>query len=203
MNPKKFIVAITGASGGIYGLRLISALMAFPADVFVLISSSGRAVLTHETDFSGGQITEYFEKKSIASHEGARILEIDVADFFAPLASGSFRHDGMVVAPCSMNTLAAIACGRTDNLIHRAADVCLKEKRTLILLPRESPLSLIHLKNMVRAAEAGAVILPPSPGFYTHPATIADLLDSVVARVLDHLDLDHELIARWGGKTTC
>jgi 4-hydroxy-3-polyprenylbenzoate decarboxylase len=108
----------------------------------------------------------------------------------------------MVIAPGSMNTLAAIACGRTDNLIHRAADVCLKEKRPLILLPRETPLSLIHLKNMVRAAEAGVVILPPMPGFYNRPETINDLVDAVAARVLDHLGLDHDLSARWGGKGT-
>jgi 4-hydroxy-3-polyprenylbenzoate decarboxylase len=203
MNQKKFIVAITGASGGIYGLRLISALMAFPADVFVLMSSSGKSVLAHETDFSKGSLAAYLEQKGVKDHAAARLLEINADDFFAPMASGSFRHDGMAVAPCSMNTLAAVACGRTDNLIHRAADVCLKEKRPLILLPRETPLSLIHLKNMVRAAEAGAVILPPAPGFYTRPATIADLVDSVVARVLDHLGLDHELTARWGNKTSC
>jgi len=107
----------------------------------------------------------------------------------------------MVIAPCSMSTLAAISSGITDNLIHRAADVCLKEKRPLILLPRETPLSLIHLKNMTRAAEAGAVILPPSPGFYTRPKTIDDLVDSVVARVMDHLGLDQTLSPRWGDES--
>lgn len=202
MNQKKFIVALTGASGGIYGLRLISILMDFPADVFVLMSESGRKVLSHETDFSGGSMAAYLEKKGMARHESARILEVDADDFFAPMASGSFRHDGMVIAPCSMNSLAAIACGITDNLIHRAADVCLKEKRPLILMPRETPLSLIHLKNMVRAAEAGALIMPPMPGFYTRPQTIHDIVDAVVARVLDHLGLDHDLSARWGGKGT-
>jgi 4-hydroxy-3-polyprenylbenzoate decarboxylase len=104
----------------------------------------------------------------------------------------------MVIAPCSMNTLAAISSGITDNLIHRAADVCLKERRPLILLARETPLSLIHLKNMTRAAKAGAVIMPPSPGFYTRPETIDDLVDSIVARVLDHLRLNNELSPRWG-----
>lgn len=201
MKRKKFIIAITGASGTIYGLRLISMLMAFPADVFVLISGAGRAVLHHETDFSGGSLSDYFKKKGISGHGEARLQEIGATDFFAPMASGSFRHDGMAVAPCSMNTLAALAHGVTSNLIHRAGDVCLKERRKLILLPRETPLSVIHLKNMVRLAEAGAVILPPMPGFYTRPQTMEDLVDSVAARVLDHLGVDHPYSARWGRET--
>ncbi len=201
---KKFIVAITGASGSIYGLRLISALMKFPVELFVLISKSGRQVTVHETDFKSGSFAGYFgktgylEKSGEAFHEQANLIEIDPSDFFAPIASGSFQHQGMVIAPCSMNTLAAISSGITDNLIHRAADVCLKEKRPLILLARETPFSLIHLKNMTRAAEAGAIIMPPSPGFYTRPTTIEDLVDSVLARVLDHLNIDHELSVRWG-----
>ncbi|MBC2715831.1 MAG: UbiX family flavin prenyltransferase [Desulfobacteraceae bacterium] len=195
---KKFIVAITGASGSIYGLRLISALIKFPVDLFVLISNSGRQVTAHETDFKSGPIAGYLEKAGEVFHEQAILTEVDPSDFFAPIASGSFQHTGMVIAPCSMNTLAAISSGITDNLIHRAADVCLKEKRTLVLLPRETPFSLIHLKNMTRAAEAGAIIMPPSPGFYTRPATIENLVDSMVARALDHLHLNHDLSPRWG-----
>lgn len=195
---KKFVVAITGASGSIYGFHLVSALMKFPVDLFVLMSKSGRQVAAHETDYTSGSIVEYLEQTGVSFHEQASLNETDPSDFFAPIASGSFQHQGMVVAPCSMNTLAAISSGITGNLIHRAADVCLKEKRPLILMPRETPLSLIHLKNMTRAAKAGAVILPPSPGFYTHPATIDDLVDSVVARVLDQLQLDHDISTRWG-----
>jgi 4-hydroxy-3-polyprenylbenzoate decarboxylase len=198
---KKFIVAITGASGSIYGLRLISALMTFPVELFVLMSKSGRQVTAHETDFKSGPIAEYLEQTGNGCHAQANLIEIDPSDFFAPIASGSFQHHGMVIAPCSMNTLAAISSGITDNLIHRAADVCLKEKRPLILLARETPLSLIHLKNMTRAAEAGATIMPPSPGFYTQPATINDLVDSIVARVLDHLGLNHTVSARWGDES--
>jgi len=196
---KKLIVAITGASGSIYGLRLVSALMTMPADIFVLMSRAGRQVATHETDFKSGSLAQYVAQTGIKLHEQATLTEIESSDFFAPMASGSFQHHGMVIAPCSMNTLAAISSGITDNLIHRAADVCLKEKRPLILLTREAPLSLIHLKNMTRAATAGATIMPASPGFYSRPETIDDLVDSVAGRILDHLGLAHELTPRWGG----
>ncbi len=195
---KKFIVAITGASGSIYGFHLVSALMKFPADVFVLMSEAGREVAAHETDYTTGPIAAYLKQTGASFHEQASLIEINPSDSFAHIASGSFQHQGMVIAPCSMNTLAAVSCGITYNLIHRAADVCLKEKRPLILMPRETPFSLIHLKNMTRVAEAGATILPPSPGFYTRPATIEALVDSIVARVLDHLHLDHDLSLRWG-----
>lgn len=195
---KKFIVAITGASGSIYGFHLVSALMKYPVELFVLMSESGRQVAVHETDYTSDSLVGYLEQSGGVFHREATLTEIDPSDFFAPVASGSFQHNGMVIAPCSMNTLAAISSGITDNLIHRAADVCLKEKRPLILLPRETPFSLIHLKNMTRAADAGAIIMPPSPGFYTRPETIEDLVDSIVARVLDHLNVDHDLSVRWG-----
>jgi len=194
---KKFIVAITGASGSIYGFHLVSALMRFPVELFVLMSESGRQVAVHETDYTSGSLAGYLEQSGGVFHNEAALTEIDPSDSFASMASGSFQHNGMVVAPCSMNTLAAISSGITDNLVHRAADVCLKEKRHLILLTRETPLSLIHLKNMTQAAEAGAVIMPPSPGFYSRPETIDDLVDSIVARVLDHLKIDHDLSPRW------
>lgn len=195
---KKFIVAITGASGSIYGLRLIAALIKLPVEIYVLISNAGRQVAAHETDFKSKTMAEYLEQTGVSCHEQAALKEIDPSDSFASVASGSFQHHGMVISPCSMNTLAAISSGITNNLIHRAADVCLKEKRPLILLPRETPLSLIHLKNMTRAAKAGAIIMPPSPGFYTRPETIEDLVDSIVARALDHLGLEHDLSERWG-----
>lgn len=195
---KRFIVGITGASGSIYGFRLVASLMKYPVELYVLMSESGRSVAAHETDYAAGPISDYLGEKSGEFHSQAVLTEVNPSDFFAPMASGSFQHHGMVIAPCSMNTLAAISSGITDNLIHRAADVCLKEKRPLILLPRETPLGLIHLKNMTRAAEAGAVIMPPAPGFYSRPATINDLVDTVVARALDHLNIDHNLSPRWG-----
>jgi 4-hydroxy-3-polyprenylbenzoate decarboxylase len=198
MTQQKYIVAITGASGSIYGLRLVKAMMAMPVRLYVLVSESGRQVTAHETDYKSGPIAGYLEQPGVAFHEQANLTEIDPSDFFAPIASGSFQHHGMVIAPCSMNTLAAISSGITDNLIHRAADVCLKEKRPLILLPRETPLSLIHLKNMTCAAKAGAIIMPPSPGFYTRPTSIEELVDLIVARVLDHLHIEHQLSPRWG-----
>jgi len=198
MKPKKIVVAITGASGSIYGVRLVRALMALPVRVYLVVSPSGRQVMMHEIAYAGDSMEMFLRGSGAVFHECAAIDEIRPDDFAAPMASGSFRHDGMVAAPCSMNTLAAIANGITDNGIHRAADVCLKERRPLILVPRETPLSLIHLKNMVRAAEAGAVIIPPSPGFYHRPQTIDDLVDTVVARILDHLGFTHDVSPRWG-----
>ena len=198
LNRKKIVVAITGASGSIYGVRLVRALMTMPVGVYLIVSPSGRQVMMHETGYAKGPLERFLRESGAVFHESAKIDEIPPDDFSAPIASGSFRHDGMVIAPCSMNTLASIANGITDNGIHRAADVCMKERRPLILLPRETPLSLIHLKNMVRAAEAGAVVMPPSPGFYHRPQTVDDLVDGVVARVLDHLGFAHELSPRWG-----
>jgi len=205
IKQKKYIVAITGASGSIYGIRLVKALMQMPVTVYLVMSKSGKQVMVHETgnDASGfdsnGSFIEFLKNNDAKFHEQATLTEVSSGDFFSPAASGSFQHDGMVIAPCSMNTLGSIASGITNNIIHRAADVCLKEKRSLILLPRETPLSLIHLKNMKNAAKSGAVIMPPSPGFYNHPKTIDDLVDSIVARVLDHLGIDHDLSERWGG----
>jgi 4-hydroxy-3-polyprenylbenzoate decarboxylase len=197
MNRKKIVVAICGASGAIYGIRLAAALMQMPVIVYLTISKSGRAVMAHETGFKQPSMEYFLKERGFRFHESANIQEIDPDDFFAPLASGSFRHDGMVIAPCSMNTLAAVASGVTRNLIHRAADVCLKEKRPLILVPRETPLNRIHLENMIRLADAGAIVLPAMPGFYHNPQTIEDLVDSVLARVLDHLGLDNKLSLRW------
>jgi flavin prenyltransferase len=197
---QKLVVAVCGASGVIYGIRLLRALVIHPVEVFLVVSSAGRGVMDHEIGKMAEPVHRFLKNSGAQFHEQAAIFEIDPDDFFAPIASGSFRHDGMVIAPCSMNTLAAIASGITDNLIHRAADVCLKERRPLILLPRETPLSRIHLKNMHSLAKVGAVIMPPCPGFYNRPQTIDDLVDSVVARVLDHLGLSHNLSKPWQGK---
>ncbi len=192
-------MAICGASGVIYGIRLIRALMAMPVETRLVISRAGRAILAHEAGFTSKSMADFFKDHPMTCHPGATLVELDPDDGFAAIASGSFQHLGMVIAPCSMNTLAAVAAGITENLIHRAADVCLKEGRPLILVPRETPLSVIHLQNMLRLAEAGAVILPPSPGFYLNPRTIEDLVDGVVARILDRLGFHHDIAPRWSG----
>jgi len=198
---KKIIVAICGASGSIYGIRLLKALLSKPVNIYLIISNAGYKVLEHETGYSGEELTSFLKDKGVVIHKDAGLNIYEQEDLFAPPASGSFRHDGMVIAPCSMKTLAAIASGVADNLIHRAADVSLKEKRPLILLPRETPLSVIHIKNMHKAAMSGATIMPPSPSFYFNPKTISDLVDTVIARVLDHLKIEQDLVGQWGDKT--
>lgn len=200
VKRKKLVLAMCGASGSIYGIRLLKALAEEPIAVYLLMSNAGRIVLQHETSYQGDDIGAFLREQGIVFKGGSCLHIHDENDFFAPPASGSFRHDGMVIAPCSMRTLANIAGGMADNLIHRAADVCLKEKKPLILLPRETPLNLIHLKNMVRAAEAGCIILPPIPAFYSRPQTLNELVDTVVARVLDHLGIEQVLQPEWGVK---
>jgi flavin prenyltransferase len=199
-NPE-IVVAVTGASGSIYGIRLLSALLSRPVTVHLIVSRSGSRVMAHETDFTGGDMSGYLEHTGTPIHPMAKLNQWDPEDLFAPPASGSFQHSGMAVCPCSMKTLGAVASGISDTLIHRAADVCLKEKRPLILLTREMPLSLIHLENMIRAARAGATIFPASPSFYLKPATLPELIDSVVWRVLDHLHLAHKNAKRWGNES--
>ena len=195
---KKIVVAICGASGSIYGIRLLKALLKNPINIYLIISNAGYKVLEHETGYKGESFSSFLKDKGVVIHNDADLNIYDQDDFFAPPASGSFRNDGMVIAPCSMKTLGSISAGIADNLIHRAADVNLKEKRPLILLPRETPLNLIHLKNMYMAAKAGATIMPPSPSFYSNPESISDLVDTVIARVLDHLKIDHDLVKEWG-----
>ena len=199
---KKIVVAISGASGSIYGIRLLKALLNTSIDLYLVISNTGLKVIEHETGHRPGSTPEsirtFLLHQGIIINKNARLAIFQGDNFFAPMASGSFLHDGMIIAPCSMKTLGAIASGVTDNLISRSADVCLKEERPLILLTRETPLNRIHLKNMYTAAVAGATIMPPSPGFYFKPETVDDLIDSVVARVLDHLKLHHNLFPRWG-----
>lgn len=198
--PKTVCLAFTGASGMPYGLRLLECLLAAGCRVQLLYSQVAAIVARQETDC---------ELPARAQEAAALLAARYVAlpgklevygreEWFAPVASGSNPPAAMVVCPCSMGTLAAIAQGLADKLIERAADVALKEKRPLILVPRETPLSAIHLENMLRLARAGAVILPPNPGFYHHPQTAADLVDFVVARILDHLGVPHALLPRWG-----
>jgi flavin prenyltransferase len=195
---KKIIVAICGASGSIYGIRLLKALLERPIDVKLIISSSGEKVLHHETDYKTHDVLEFLKKEGVRLHPDALLEQYEQDNLFASPASGSFRHSGMVIAPCSMKTLGTIAAGIAGNLIHRSADVCLKEKRPLILVPREAPLSMIHLKNMMTVTEAGATILPASPSFYFQPETIHELVDTIVARILDHIGIEHHIVRQWG-----
>jgi 4-hydroxy-3-polyprenylbenzoate decarboxylase len=194
------VVAVTGASGSIYGIRLLSALLSAPCIVHLIISKAGERVMAHETDWDGSDMLTHLAETGAVIHPGAELRQWEPDNLFAPPASGSFRYAGMAVCPCSMKTLGAIAAGISDTLIHRAADVCLKEKRPLLLLTREMPLNLIHLENMSRAARAGATIFPASPGFYLRPATMTDLIDSVIWRVMDHLGLPSETAKRWGNE---
>lgn len=205
MNPdnsgKIYVVGITGASGSLYGIRTIQTLAATGAQVLVILSRAGAQVLAHEMnmDLSAGLLAclgnGWLDQAALS-----RIEILEPEEIGSAPASGSFVHDGMVVAPCSMKTLAGVAAGYADNLIARASDVSLKERRPLVLVPRETPFNLIHLENMTRLARAGAVILPPSPSFYTTPQTIMELADTVVARILDHLGAAHCLLERWGGE---
>ena len=183
-----------------YGLRLLECLIEAGDTVWLMASQAAHVVIASECDFTL-PAQPRAARDLLAERYRARAGQLEVfgrEDWMAPLASGSNPADAMVVCPCSMGTLAAIAAGLADNLIERAADVMLKERRPLVLVPRETPLSVIHLENMLRVARAGAAIVPPSPGFYTRPASVADMVDFVVARVLDQLGVPHALVARWG-----
>ncbi len=198
--PQRITLAFTGASGLPYGLRLLECLLQADRSVWLLISQAARIVASHECDFTLPAQPRTVQAQ-LAARYGAKPGQLKVfgrEDWMAPAASGSNPADAMVVCPCSMGTLAAIAQGLADNLIERAADVMLKERRLLVLVPRETPLSTIHLENMLRLARAGAVILPPAPGFYTRPQSVADMVDFVVARILDQLQVPNELTPRWG-----
>ncbi|MDO9569607.1 MAG: UbiX family flavin prenyltransferase [Hydrogenophaga sp.] len=188
---RRLLVALTGASGAVYGLRLLQALQHVPGvQTHAVVSDAGWLTLRHEMN----QTPDALRPLVHTLH--------DAANLGAGPASGSFRCDGMVVAPCSMRTLAAIAHGLSDNLVTRAADVMLKERRRLVLMARETPLHLGHLRNMVSVTEMGAIVCPPMPAFYLRPRRIDDLVDASVARVLDLLDVPHTLSERWQGLDT-
>jgi len=195
-------LAFTGASGMPYGVRLLECLLGAGVRVYLLYSQVSQIVARQEMDLAlPGRAKEaeaFFAERFKAAPGQLRAFGRE--EWFAPVASGSNPPDAMVVCPCSMGTLAAIAQGLSDNLIERAADVILKESRRLILVPRETPFSAIHLENMLRLARAGAVILPANPGFYHHPQRVEDIVDFVVARVLDQLRIDHTLMPRWGAE---
>ncbi|MBN1909204.1 MAG: UbiX family flavin prenyltransferase [Pirellulales bacterium] len=225
---QNIVVAVTGASGVVYAKRLIEVLISVGCDIQLSVSRNALAVLKQELDLTlgldridaamlkvdiestrdddklkrlramAGISTESDSVLSMAAGEPGKIHYHDCRNLRAPLASGSFLTDGMVVCPCSGSTLAAIAHGTNVNLIHRAAEVHLKEGRRLILVPRETPLSAVHLENMQRAAAAGAVVLPAAPGFYNRPKSISELVDFIVARICDRLGIKNNLLDRWG-----
>ena len=199
---KTIALAMTGASGVQYGLRLLQCLIKADKHVYLMISQPGQVVLGMETDLAlpgrPAEMQEFFTKKYQAQPGQLQVFGKD--QWTAPVASGSSVPDAMVVCPCTTGTLSAIACGSSNNLIERAADVVLKERRKLILVPRETPFSDIHLENMLKLSRMDAIILPPSPGFYQHPKTINDLVDFVVARILDQLGMKHDLLPPWGAE---
>jgi flavin prenyltransferase len=190
------VMAFTGASGAPYGIRLLQQLVAAKQHVSLIVSSHGLRLLKTETDV--GDVAAFRAAIGAAAWD-AHVTTFDDTDRGAAPASGSAKSAGMVICPCSMGTLASIASGTSRSLVERAADVTLKERRPLVLVPRETPLSAIHLENMLRITRAGAVVLPASPGFYHRPKTIDELVDFVVARVLDHLGVENTLAPRWDG----
>lgn len=199
MNGKRIFVALTGASGAVYGLRLVEQLCLGGYQVTFTASTSGSEVCREETglDLSGD-----LDKATARLHEHLEIddgvVMVHPDDLFSPAASGSAAPDAMVVCPCSMGTLARIAAGISGNLIERAADVMLKERRPLLLVPRETPLSDIHLENMLRLSRAGARMVPTMPAFYSKPEAVIDLVDFMVGKILDQLGIEHQLFRRWG-----
>lgn len=198
------ILAMTGASGADYGLRLLQCLLEGGWSVQLLISKAAQIVIHMETELRlparPGDIQQFLVKHYHCDEKQLRVFGLE--EWTAPPASGSALAHAMVVCPCTTGALAAIANGNSDNLLERAADVTLKERRKLILVLRETPLSIIHLENMLRLARAGAVILPATPGFYYRPVAVTELVDFVVARVLDQLEIAHTLLPRWGEEPT-
>ncbi len=195
---KKFVVALTGASGAPYGVRLLQALIEENCHVHLTISKAAATVLKHEMDIDVD--LRDFSPEPIIGRQAEQIRYHHYDDISAPIASGTFPIDAMVIIPCSMSTLAGVASGLGNNLILRAADVTLKEGRKLVLVPRETPVGTIALENMVRVSRAGGCILPAMPGFYQGPQTVADMIDFVVGKVLDQLQVRHDLFRRWKGE---
>ncbi len=184
----RIVVGISGGSGAIYGVSLLKALKELNVETHLVVSTMGEYVVNHECGLSlndlKGLATFYHDNKNLA----------------APISSGSFKVDKTIIVPCSMKTLASVANGFSDNLLTRACDVTLKEQRKLILVPRETPLSQIHLENMLKLSRMGVTIFPPAPGFYNHPETLEDVVLNITGRLLDMLDIENNLINRWNGQ---
>ena len=202
-TPKTVTLAFTGASGMPYGMRLLEMLLVEGVQVYLLYSQVAQIVAQQEMKLalpSRAKEAETFFNTRFNVAEG-QLCVFGREEWFAPVASGSNPADAMVICPCTMGTLAAVAMGLNQKLIERAADVMLKENRQLILVPREMPFSVIHLENMLKLARSGAIIMPANPGFYHHPECLQDMVDFVVARILDHLGVAHHLMPRWGEKS--
>jgi len=212
-EPSRLVVAVTGASGALYAVRFLRQAARLYDEVYVTLSDQASMVYATElghrlpTPFTAADYLGESTSPSPFQGEGgcevpyANVHFLDSRDYFTPPASGSFRHDGMVIVPCSMGTLGRIANGISNDLTTRAADVCLKERRKLILVARETPLNLIHLRNMTAVTEAGATVLPATPSFYNKPQTIEDVVDTVVARILQNLGAPQQLQPEWGVDT--
>lgn len=185
---RKLIVGITGATGAIFGVRMLQALRAADVETHLVLSKWGMQTIEHETGLTNAQL---YDMASVVHGSG---------NMAATVSSGSFHTDGMVIVPCTMRTLAAVAHGYGEGLVHRAADVVLKERRKLVIVARETPLSEIHLENMLKLARMGVTILPPMPAFYNKPESVDDIVDHIVARVLDQFDIPAEFAKRWDGK---
>jgi 4-hydroxy-3-polyprenylbenzoate decarboxylase len=195
---KRIIVGITGASGAILGERLVRFLLEYGHQVDVIVSPNGAQVFFEEMNISLGEESVEIRKNFLKHYRGAKHLSVSPAEDFADrVSSGSAKIDAMVIAPCSMSTAAAIAHGITSNLIHRAASVSIKEKRPLVLVPRESPLSPIHLKNLLYLSEIGVHVVPATTAFYHKPKTVEQMVDFTIGRVLDLLKIEHSLFKRW------
>ncbi|KGD59902.1 aromatic acid decarboxylase [Alcanivorax jadensis T9] len=197
---KRITLAFTGASGAPYGLRLLQCLLQADCEVFVILSKAARVVIGMETELklpAGTGKAEQALRDWVQTDRGTLVV-CGLEQWTSPVASGSGAPAAMVVCPCSTGTLSSIACGASDNLIERAADVAIKEGRKLILVPREAPFSPLHLENMLKLSRLGVTIMPAAPGFYHQPQTVGDLVDFIVARLLDHLGVEQTLVKRWG-----
>ena len=199
-EPQPIALGITGASGSAYALRLLECLIGAGREVYLMISQAGRIVLKMESALELPSQPDEMQAylSDVFDAEPDQIRVFGRQQWLAPVASGSNPPEAMVVCPCTTGTLSAIACGASNDLMERAADVMLKEQRKLILVVRETPLSEIHLKNMLKLSRMGAVIMPANPGFYYHPASVEDLVNFMVARILDHLGVEQDLLPRWG-----
>ena len=189
----KYIVGITGASGSVYGANVVEEILKSGHEVYLVVTDYGIKVFEYELEYS-------FDYWLAKLKEKYPIEKMDIEDMFAPIASGSFETDGMVIAPCSMGTLSKIACGTSDNLMIRAADVMLKEKRRLVLVPRETPLNSIHLRNMLTLSDMGVMIVPPMPAFYNKQETLEEIITGSVGRILKSLEIKNDLYKQWSGK---
>ncbi len=186
----RYIVGVTGASGSAYAIRLLQELLRGGHEVHLVVSQTGQKVMEYETGITiGPEFADAYPVGKFVMHSHD--------DLFASISSGSYRTDGMVIVPCSMTTLGEIASGTSRNLLGRAADVCIKERRKLVLVPRELPFSTIHLRNMLTLSETGVVILPANPGFYHKPQTVSDIVDFIVSRILDSLGIENSLYQKW------